>query len=104
MPLPLVIGDCEGDSNSNSNNFIIPQEIHMIAVSLYVYCWFSFSPSKSSVTVMVTAVGLYVYCMFFSPSISSDLQRLILRMLDKNPNTRITLGEVKVSSHSRRSK
>ncbi|XP_076452466.1 uncharacterized protein LOC143288077 isoform X2 [Babylonia areolata] len=30
-----------------------------------------------------------------SPSISTDLQRLILRMLDKNPDTRITLSEIK---------
>lgn len=36
--------------------------------------------------------------MFFlcRPEISEELRTLILRMLDKNPDTRITLSEIKV--------
>lgn len=37
-----------------------------------------------------------------SPNISEELRTLILRMLDKNPDTRITIPEIKVRSTTKK--
>lgn len=37
-------------------------------------------------------------CVWCRPEISEELRTLILRMLDKNPDTRITIPEIKVTS------
>ena len=55
--------------------------------------------SESTVECTVNhQVILNFYCDIFRPSISKPLQDLILRMLDKNPETRITLPQLKVSN------
>lgn len=38
----------------------------------------------------------FFFCFFYRPQVSEELRTLILRMLDKNPDTRITLPEIKV--------
>lgn len=40
----------------------------------------------------------YILC---RPEISEELRILILRMLDKNPDTRLTIPEIKVTSEQR---
>lgn len=50
-------------------------------------------------TVNVTVSACSLFCVFLCrPEISEELRTLILRMLDKNPDTRITLSEIKVAS------
>lgn len=41
---------------------------------------------------------IILFFSFLRPEISEELRTLILRMLDKNPDTRITLSEIKVRS------
>lgn len=47
---------------------------------------------------MTVSAGSLFPVFLCRPEISEELRTLILRMLDKNPDTRITLSEIKVAS------
>lgn len=51
-------------------------------------------------TVGTTIKNLFIcktVTFYYSPHISQELKELIERMLDKNPETRITIPEIKVT-------
>lgn len=50
------------------------------------------------VLVMSTNKAVSLSCVSCRKEISEELRTLILRMLDKNPDTRITIPEIKVTS------
>lgn len=50
------------------------------------------------VLIMCTNKAVSLSCVPCRPEISEELRTLILRMLDKNPDTRITIPEIKVTT------
>lgn len=62
--------------------------------------YFKFSPTSQS----SYHNDKYLLCICFSIEISEDMKDLILRMLDKNPDTRIKLPEIKVIAYKEKSK
>lgn len=48
--------------------------------------------------------ALLMLCFYCRPEISEELRTLILRMLDKNPDARITIPELKVTKQETESR
>lgn len=64
----------------------------------HIFIFFIFISHKRAIEAFTygNLVFVFCFCFFYRPQVSEELRTLILRMLDKNPDTRITLPEIKV--------